>query len=324
MRPVAKHEMLSGGILFGEKMMVQIGGEKLGVSYVVPVYNKAPWLPDVLGAIWAQVGDFEREYVFVDDGSDDASMQIVREITADWPNVILIEQQNHGSAHATNRGIESASQPFIKFVDADDLLAAHATDTLLTALASSDACLAYGNVVHYREPDEIDLDAYTPSPTVVRIDDPLPQALRNSMFGTDQFMARAECVKAVGGCDERIVHSQEYSLTLRLARKWPFLKVDAPIGFIPAHVPGSLGANQGKQLQRVTRAVANFVRDFPDLPQSAKQFACQRTASRAWNFRRRTRDERMLSRWFWINLRARFPIHSGHGEFIDECATAFD
>ena len=44
-----------------------------GVSFVVPVYNKARVLPPVLDAMAAQQGDFPREFIFVDDGSTDDS-----------------------------------------------------------------------------------------------------------------------------------------------------------------------------------------------------------------------------------------------------------
>ena len=41
------------------------------VSFVVTVFNKAEYLPLVIRSLDAQIGDFEREYVFVDDGSTD-------------------------------------------------------------------------------------------------------------------------------------------------------------------------------------------------------------------------------------------------------------
>ena len=53
-----------------------------GVSFVVPVYDKAPYLPHVIEAIRNQAGDFAREYVFIDDGSTDESLDIVRRLTA--------------------------------------------------------------------------------------------------------------------------------------------------------------------------------------------------------------------------------------------------
>ena len=108
---------------------------KTGVSFVVPVYDKAPWLPGVLERLAAQRGDFDREYIFVDDGSTDGSLAILKERTAGWPDTTIVEQANHGVAHATNRGLERARMPFVKFCDADDLLVDGATQALLDALS---------------------------------------------------------------------------------------------------------------------------------------------------------------------------------------------
>ena len=79
-----------------------------GVSFVVPVYNKAPYLTGVLAAIRAQRGDFPRQYVLIDDGSTDGSLALLKELTGDWPNTVIETQANAGSAHATNRGIALA------------------------------------------------------------------------------------------------------------------------------------------------------------------------------------------------------------------------
>ena len=124
-----------------------------GVSFVVPVFNKAPWLPDVLDRIAAQRGAFEREYVFVDDGSTDDSLAVLKAHTAGWPGVTIIEQENRGVAHATNRAIAKARHPFIKLCDADDLLADGATEALRNALLSHPrAMLAYGKWEFYDPP----------------------------------------------------------------------------------------------------------------------------------------------------------------------------
>lgn len=288
------------------------------------MFNKAPHLVRVLKQIAAQRGDFPRQYVFVDDGSSDNSLDILRQQTSGWENVVIEEQENVGSAGATNRGIALSNQPYIKFVDADDLLTDNATEILLRALCDSDACLIYGGVKRFGENDEIDLSGPPSDTAVESIAEPLWPALKNSLFNPTQFLARRSAIETVGGCDERVVHSQEYGLTLRLARCWPFLKLDAVVACLPEAASGRLSTNEGRQLQRVTRAVANFLEDYPELPPPVKRFACKRLAGRAWKYARRRGGENMLGRWFWINLAAQLALPRDHAAFAAKCVEAFE
>lgn len=302
------------------------GPDKPGVSFVVPIYNKAPWLAGVLARIAAQRGAFERQYVFVDDGSTDGSAGIVERVTADWPNLVIERQENAGSAAATNRGIALADREFVKFVDADDLLHADATATLLGVLeATPDACLAFGRAVRFTDRAAIDLDGAPGTPAVERLERPLKRAMTNSMFNPTQFMARRKALIAVGGCDERIVFSQEYALTMRLARRWPFLRVDADVAYLPDEVAGRLSNNEGRQLQRVTRSVAYFLRDYPDVPWTLKQYIAKRMAYRAWKYLHRTERPFWLTHpLFWHQARCWLPMLSGHADFIEECGRVFE
>jgi len=294
-----------------------------GVSFVVPVYNKAPFLPRVLAQIARQQGDFRHQYVFIDDGSTDGSLAIVRDLTRGWENCVIETQPNAGSAAATNRGIALARESFVKFVDADDLIGDHATAMLLTSLRDTDACLAYGEAVRYAEEDTLDLEFHAADPPVLRLEAPLKAAIRNSMFNPSQFLARTDALRAVGGCDERVVHSQEYGLTLRLARRWPFLQVKAPVAWLPQESPGRLSTNEGRQLQRVTHALALFLADHPDLPGGLRRYACARAAGRAYKYARRRGGEGRLGRWFWRHLAAQLGLVRDAPAFVEACCCAF-
>ena len=113
-----------------------------GVSYIVTLYNKREFLPRVLSAIAAQTGDFSREYVFVDDGSTDDSLTYVRAVTSGWQNCKIIARENKGASAATNAAVAAATQPYLKLVDADDILVPDATRWLLDGVRTTGAVLA--------------------------------------------------------------------------------------------------------------------------------------------------------------------------------------
>src|SRR5215469_16397245 len=104
------------------------------VSFVLTVYNKRRFLAEVLAAVAAQEGDFEREVVVVDDGSTDGSRELLELLGPRLPGFRLISQPNRGPSSATNRGLASAAMPLVKLLDGDDLLAPYATRHLIDCM----------------------------------------------------------------------------------------------------------------------------------------------------------------------------------------------
>jgi glycosyltransferase involved in cell wall biosynthesis len=95
------------------------------ISIIVPVYNVAPYLERCLQSL-AQQDYSTLEIILIDDGSTDGSEKICDEWAAKDERIKVLHQQNHGQAHARNRGLDMAQGEWISFVDADDYLATHA------------------------------------------------------------------------------------------------------------------------------------------------------------------------------------------------------
>ncbi len=88
------------------------------LSFIVPVYNVAPYLRKCVDSLLAQ--DYDNyEIILVDDGSTDNSPQICDEL-AKRPLIRVIHQENGGLSTARNTGITAAMGEYICFVDSDD------------------------------------------------------------------------------------------------------------------------------------------------------------------------------------------------------------
>lgn len=89
------------------------------ISVVIPCYNAAATIEDTIESVQAQTeGDWEM--FVVDDGSSDATADVVRSIAERDDRITLLSQSNSGVAAARNAGIARSTAPLIGFVDADD------------------------------------------------------------------------------------------------------------------------------------------------------------------------------------------------------------
>lgn len=92
------------------------------LSFVVPVYNTAPYLRRCLDSLLSQ-SQFEFEIIAVDDGSSDDSPIILNEYCQKHPDLIYVfSKENGGLSDARNFGLKHARSEFVAFVDSDDYL----------------------------------------------------------------------------------------------------------------------------------------------------------------------------------------------------------
>ncbi|HMH22017.1 MAG TPA: glycosyltransferase family 2 protein [Puia sp.] len=92
------------------------------VSIIIPCFNYGHFLPESLDSIRQQTSG-AWECLVIDDGSDDATADIVKRMEALDNRFRYIYQENQGQPAARNNGLKQASGEYVQFLDADDLLA---------------------------------------------------------------------------------------------------------------------------------------------------------------------------------------------------------
>lgn len=271
------------------------------VSFVVTVYNKSPYLPDVLDAIAAQHGTFSRQCVFVDDGSTDDSLTILRERTAGWSDTIIVTQANAGPSAASNAGLKLAQGEYIKFVDGDDVLAPDATQHLLEVAERHGADLAYGAGAHYDPggglPEAARLEDAAPQDAGRLLPDPLGFVLTSPPFNLSQVLVRRAAAEAVGGFDER-VFVQDYPFLLRLAERHRFAGTRAIVCHFPRQTQlggARLTDNHADMLFHANLTLYLFCREHALGPARLK-LAAARSVGRSWLYAKRHLGRGALSR----------------------------
>lgn len=91
------------------------------VSIIIPVYNCEEYLENCIKSLLNQTLT-EIEFVFINDGSTDNSLEILKYYEKNDNRIKLINQKNSGVSRARNIGLKYCSGEYIGFVDSDDFI----------------------------------------------------------------------------------------------------------------------------------------------------------------------------------------------------------
>lgn len=108
------------------------------ISVIIPVYNADQFLADCVESLINQTLQ-ECEFIFINDGSKDNSVDIIRKYQKNDTRIKLINQENKGVSVARNKGLEVAQGEYIGFVDADDYVKNDMYEILYNAAIESDS-----------------------------------------------------------------------------------------------------------------------------------------------------------------------------------------
>lgn len=87
------------------------------MSFLVPAYNEAATIGELLDAVWAL--DLDKQIVVVDDGSTDGTRELVEQWKEGRDGVVLVHQANRGKGAAVRAAIPHADGEIAVIQDAD-------------------------------------------------------------------------------------------------------------------------------------------------------------------------------------------------------------
>ena len=104
------------------------------ISIIVPVHNAQAYLHESLGSAVLQTLE-DIEVICVDDCSEDASADILRDYAQRDPRVhVITHSVNKTASQARKDGVLAANGEYIMFLDADDALEPHACEKLYASM----------------------------------------------------------------------------------------------------------------------------------------------------------------------------------------------
>jgi glycosyltransferase involved in cell wall biosynthesis len=196
------------------------------LSIVTPCLNSAATLPEALASVRSQGLDGNVEHVVVDGGSDDGTVEILRQA----PEVDWVSEPDRGLSDAMNKGVGRAGGEFVGWLNADDYYLPGALDRVRAALeARPDAvwvtapCLIVNGAGH-----EIRNWVTRYKRFFLRHYSRRSLLVQNYIAAPATF-ARRDAILEAGGFDERFKYSMDYDLWLKLADRADPIVLDEPV-----------------------------------------------------------------------------------------------
>ena len=126
------------------------------ISIIVPAYNAEKTIQRCLDSISAQI-DMKniKEVLVVDDGSTDATSEIVRTFEEKDSRFKLIKKENGGVSSARNEGLRQASGEYIVFCDSDDEMKPELCKELLNSIQQQKCDMAICGYVELHNNDNL-------------------------------------------------------------------------------------------------------------------------------------------------------------------------
>lgn len=220
------------------------GADPLPVAVVIPAYNCDRFIEEAIASIRAQTHQ-PAEIIVVDDGSTDRSGALARARGA-----IVHHQENRGPGAARNTAIQATSQPWVAFLDADDVWEPSKLEAQWLALR---ACPDIGAVItdfvefdaagtqrrtfltskpHYRA-----IERSPVAPGILRCDAASfrQQFLKGNFIAPSTMLVRRDLLLQIGLFDPALSHMEDRDCWLRLLTVATVAVVERPLVRVRIH-----------------------------------------------------------------------------------------
>jgi glycosyltransferase involved in cell wall biosynthesis len=196
------------------------------VSIVTPSYNQGEFLAATIESVISQAGDFLIDYIIMDGGSTDTSVEIMQKYErllqlGEWPisckgiTFRWRSEKDHGQADAVNMGFALAQGEILGWLNSDDTYlpgaAAKAVDFFR---ANPDSVMVYGNAWYTDRRGDI-TKRYASEPFNMK------RIAEKCVICQPSVFIRSAALRSIGALDTGLHAAMDYDLWIRAGKRFP-------------------------------------------------------------------------------------------------------
>ena len=190
-------------------------------SIVISVYNKGNFIKNTLESVFNQsITDYE--VIIINDASTDHSEDVIRSINNDKITYHSFSK-NKGAAAARNKGIELATNPYIAFLDGDDIWDANYLREIKTLINTFPNHKVFATAITIQEHDGFRESQYTfsnPKNSQYLSLNYFEASLKNTILTSSSTVIEKSVFNDIGVYDTTIKSGQDTDLWIRLGMKY--------------------------------------------------------------------------------------------------------
>lgn len=206
---------------------IQIMENNFVISVITPSYNQGRYLAETIAGVLGQGGDFFLDYIIVDGGSTDDSVDIIKHYErllneGSWQvkcrgiHYRWVSEKDRGQTDALIKGFRMAEGEILAWLNSDDTYLPDALQKVVNVFSSEpEVSVMYGRTYYTDTKSEI-LGQYPTEPFNYK-----RLAMFNFVCQPSTFF-RESAFELAGGLDLSLRFGMDYDLWIRLARQFEF------------------------------------------------------------------------------------------------------
>lgn len=184
-------------------------------SIVTPSYNQAAFIERTIRSVLDQQGDFELEYLVVDGGSTDGTLQILERYRG---NLAWISERDAGQVDAIGKGFARTTGEVVAWLNSDDVYLPGALDAVARSMEEPGARWCFGQCRVVDEEDREIRRAISWYKNRLSRRYSLRRLLTKDFIPQPATFFRRDLLEEAGPLDPAYQYAMDYELWLRFAR----------------------------------------------------------------------------------------------------------